>query len=151
MEIATTSLIGDTFSLKSNVNFNGDEVDYDAANTDAPCFDNSTLHSLFYECGVTANGIKIHSANGHYAQETFIETEFPHNEAKETWLRYLGNSYETRPYYFTTTLFTKQPAETKESNIVSFIGKLASDFVSCDKHLISGVNLGISFLKNCPE
>ena len=74
------------------------KLDYDktnAANTDSPCFVNNTLHCLFSECGVTANGIKNYSANGHNAQKAFIKTEFLHNkEAEETWLRCQDFSYE---------------------------------------------------------
>ena len=40
----------------------GDKLEYDAgkaAAADAPFFVNITLHSLFSECSITANGIKI--------------------------------------------------------------------------------------------
>ena len=37
-------------------------------------FANNTLHSLFSECTVTANGIKISNANEVYAHKAFIET-----------------------------------------------------------------------------
>ena len=49
------------------------------------------------------------------------------------------------------TVFTARTAETRESAEVSFIGKVASFYFSCDKHLISGVTLRISFLRNRPE
>ena len=134
---------------------NGDKLAYDAGNaaaTDAPFFVNNTLHSLFSECSITANGIKISSANGNYAQKAFIETEFSHNkEAKDTWLKCQGYSYEQQPDDFTKTVFTTRTAETRESAEISFIGRIASDFFSCDKHLISGVTLRISFLRNRPE
>ena len=134
---------------------NGDKLQYDAGNaaaTDAPFLVNNTLHSLFSECSITANGIKISSANGNYAQKAFIETEFSHNkEAKDTWLKCQGYSYEQQPDDFTKTVFTTRTAETRESAEISFIGRIASDFFSCDKHLISGVTLRISFLRNRPE
>ena len=69
---------------------NGDKLDYDAGNaaaTGSPSFVNNTLHSLFSECSITANGIKI-SSNGNYAQKASTETEFSHNkEVKDTWLK----------------------------------------------------------------
>ena len=75
---------------------NGDKLEYDAGNaaaTDAPFFVNNALHSFFSECSITANGIKISSANGNYAQKAFIKTEFSHNkEAKDTWLKCQGYS-----------------------------------------------------------
>ena len=95
------------------------------------------------------NGIKISSANGNYAQEAFIETEFSHNkEAKDTWLKCQEYSYEQQPDDFTKTDFVTRTAESRESAEISFIGRIASDFFSCDKHLISGVTLRISFLRN---
>ena len=36
----------------------------DATQTDTPIFANNTLHSLFSECTVTSNGVKISNANG---------------------------------------------------------------------------------------
>ena len=62
---------------------NGHKLEYDAGNSaaaDSPFFVNNTLHSLFSACSITANGIKISSANGNYAQKAFIETEFSHNK-----------------------------------------------------------------------
>ena len=66
--------------------------------TDAPYFCNNVLHSLFSDCTVSANGLKISSANGNYAHKSFIETEFSHNkDAKSTWLACQGYSYEANP------------------------------------------------------
>ena len=39
----------------------------------------------------------------------------------------------------------------KRSAVVTFIGKVAADIFSCEKHLISGVTLRVSFLRNRPE
>ena len=38
------------------------------------------LHSLFSDCTVSANGLKVSNANGNYAQKNFSETEFSHNK-----------------------------------------------------------------------
>ena len=59
----------------------------DAKNTDSPYFSNNALHSLFSECTVSANGVKLSNTNGNYAHKAFIETEFSSGRtAKNTWL-----------------------------------------------------------------
>ena len=47
--------------------------------------------------------------------------------------------------------FTEEAAETKESNIVSFIVKIAANFFPGDKHLIIGVSSPISIVRNRPD
>ena len=70
----------------------------DVTKTDAPYFCNNVLHSLFSDCTVSANGLKISNANGKYAHKSFIETEFSHNkDANATWLACQGYSYEENP------------------------------------------------------
>ena len=67
----------------------------DVTKTDAPYFCNNVLHSLFSDCTVSANGLKISNANGNYAHKSFIETEFSHNkDEKNTWLACQGYSYK---------------------------------------------------------
>ena len=59
----------------------------DITKTDSPYFCNNVLHSLLFDCTVSANGLKISNANGNYARKSFIETKFLHNkDAKNTWL-----------------------------------------------------------------
>ena len=133
-------------------NTNLNYVTGDATQQDTPVFVNNTLHSLFSDCTVTAQGVKVSSANGLYAHKAFIETEFSHNkEAKNTWLECQGYNYESNPSTHTLTAFTKREAETRSSATVTFIGRVASDFFSCEKHLVSGVELRISFLRTRPE
>ena len=62
-----------------------------------------------------------------------------------------GYSYESSPDTFTDAVFTRRQAETRESKLVSFIGKAAADVSSCDKHRLSGVTLRLSFLKSRPN
>ena len=63
--------------------------------SDLPYFANNMLDSLSDACTVSANGIKISKANGHYAHKNFIETEFSHGaDAKKTWLKCQGYEYE---------------------------------------------------------
>ena len=79
-------------------NTNLNYVTGDATQQDTPVFVNNTLHSLFSDCTVTAQGVKVSSANGLYAHNAFIETEFSHNlEAKNTWLECQGYNYESNP------------------------------------------------------
>lgn len=123
-----------------------------AANSDLPIFVNNTLHSLFSECTVTANGIKVSNANGVYAHKAFIETEFSNNqEAKNTWLQCQGYTYEQTPQTNTSAALVKRQTETRLSAEVTYFGKVAADIFSCDKHLLSGVTLRISFVRSRPE
>ena len=97
---------------------NGNDLRYDAAaaaNSDLPCFVNNSLHSLFADCNVTAEGVQISSSNGNYAHKAFLETEFSHNqEAKNTWLNCQVYWYEKTPNNFTDEVFTKRVAETRQ-------------------------------------
>ena len=63
-----------------------------------PYFSNNALHSLFSECTVIANGVKISNTNGNHAHKAFIETEFSSGKtAKNTWLVLQGCYYEVEP------------------------------------------------------
>ena len=88
----------------------------DATQTDTPIFANDTFHSLFSECTVTANRIKISNANGVYAHKAFFETEYSNGkEAKDTWLRCRGYTYEQHPGNSTTTPFTNRDLGSRQS------------------------------------
>ena len=133
-------------------NTNLNYVTGDATQQETPVFVNNTLHSIFSDCTVTAQGVKVSSANGLYAHKAFIETEFSHKlEAKITWLECQGYNYESNPSTHTLTAFTKREAETGSSATVTFIGRVASNFFSCEKHLVSGVVLERTFLRSRPE
>ena len=70
----------------------------EADQQDTPVFVNNTLHSLFSDCEIYANGIKISSANGLYGHKAYLETEFSHTKAaKDTWLKCQGYRYEQAP------------------------------------------------------
>ncbi len=59
--------------------------DTDDTISDRPKFVNNSMQSLFSECDLYANGIKISSANGLYGHKAYVETEMSHNMAcKET-------------------------------------------------------------------
>ena len=65
--------------VKCNIKHgNGNGLRYDAtsaANTDSPIFVNNALHSLFSDCNIVANEVRMSSANGYYAPKAFLETE----------------------------------------------------------------------------
>ena len=75
-----------------------------------------------------------------FAHKAFIETEYSNGkEAKETWLRCRGYTYEANAGDRTATVFASRRAETRESQEVTLFVKVAADIFSCDKHLLSGV------------
>lgn len=126
----------------------GDDLRYDAgtpANSDDPYLKNNSLHTLFSDCTVSANGLKISNSNGLYAHKSFIETEFSHSsDAKDTWLSCQGYEYENTPGAIDAALVTRRQTSVRQSATVTFYGKLAVDFFSCERHLVSGVSLRIS-------
>ena len=113
-------------------NADGTDLRYtagDATATDAAYFVNNVLHSLFADCTVSANGIKISSANGHYAHKSFIETEFSHGaDAKETWLKCQGYEYELNPDGIAAASRDARQVAVRESEQITLYGKLAVDF-----------------------
>ena len=122
----------------------------DVAKTDAPYFYNNVLHSLFSDCTVSANGLKILNANGNNAHKSSIETEFSHNkDAEATWLACQGYSYEDNSGSIATAVFNRRKALVRQSAECSFHGKVAVDFVTCD--LLSVVTLRISFRRSVDD
>ena len=123
----------------------------DATNTDAPYFSNNALHSLFSECTVSANGVKISNTNGNYAHKAFIETEFSSGKtARNTLLVCQGYYYEDEPAKIDGADGRADDVAARKALVANsqenyFIGKPASDILTCDKHLLSGVTLRISF------
>ena len=117
----------------------------DITNTDSPYFCNNVLHSLFSDCTMSANGLKISNTNGNYAYKSFIETEFSHNkDAKNTWLACQGYSYEENPGTLSTAEVKRKKLLMRQSAECTFYGKIAVDFFTCDRHLLSGVTLRIA-------
>ena len=137
------------------VQANGNDLRYhatEAADTDNASFANNALHSLFTDCTVSANGIKISSANGLYAHKSFIETEFSHGkDAKDTWLKCQGYDYEKNPGTLEPALSGRKMTLVRRSGEVTLYGKLAVDFFSCEKQLLSGVSLRITFRRSPNE
>ena len=133
-------------------NPDGTDLRYTAGNvtaTDAAYFVNDVLHSLFVDCTVSANGIKISSANEHYAHKSYIETEFSHGtDAKKTWLKCQGYEHDPNPAGIAAASRDARQVAVRESEQITLYGKLAVDFFSCEKHLVSGVTLRLSFRRS---
>ena len=129
------------------VQSNGNNLRYttgDANASDTPFFVNNILHSSFADCTVSANGNKISSANGHYAHKCFIETEFSHgSDAKSSWLK-----HESDPNTIPNASIAQWQLLVRRSLQITLYGKVAVDFFSCEKHLISGVTMRISFRRS---
>ena len=87
------------FKCKISWNNKGDlRTGTDAANADAPYLSKNALHSLFSECTVSANVVKISNTNRNYAHKAFIETDFSSGKtAKSTWLVCQGCYYDDEP------------------------------------------------------
>ena len=123
----------------------------DATNTDAPYISNNALHSLFSECTVSA---KISNTNANYAHKAFIQTEFSSGKtAKNSWLVCQGYYYEDEPAKIDGTDGRADDEAAKNALVANsqenyFIGKPASDILTCDKHLLNGVTLRISFRRS---
>ena len=115
---------------------------------------NNALHSLFSKCSVSANGVKISNKNGNYAHKAFVETEFSSGKtAKNTWLICQGHYYEDEQAKTDGADGRADDVAARKALVANsqenyFIGKPASDILTCDKHLLSGVTLRISFRRS---
>ena len=90
--------------------------------------------------------MNISFLNDYSAQKSFIETNFWHNkDAKATCLACEGYSYEDDTGAIGTAEVNSQKALVRQSAECIFHGKVAVDFLTCDRHLLSGVPLRISF------
>ena len=84
-----------------------------------------------------------------YTIQSFIETEFSHGaDAKKTWLRCQGYKYEPNPAGIAAASRDARQVAVRESEQITLYGKLAVDFFSCEKHLVSGVTLRLSFRRS---
>ena len=97
---------------------------------------------------------KNSTTNANFAQKSFIKTDFSHgNDAKKTWLACQGYYYEDNPSGIDgANGRAEDVAERKRivaaSTEFRLFGKIAFDFLSCDKHLISGVTKRLSLRRS---
>ena len=70
---------------------NGADLRYDNTDptvSDSPFIVNNSLSSLFSDCILSANGLKISNANCNFAHKSFIGKEFSNSKgAKGSWLK----------------------------------------------------------------
>ena len=100
---------------------------------------------------MSSNGLKISNANGNYAHKSFTGTEFSHNkDAKNTWLACQVYSYED-PSAIKAAEIARRKNSVRESAECTSYGKVAVDFFTCDKHLLSGVTLRIAFRRSIDD
>ena len=121
-----------------------------AAQRETPCLVNNPLSSLFSECTMSQNEEKISTTNDNFAHKSFIETHLSHsNDAKKTWLACQGYFYENNPSGIDGANGRAEDVADRKRIIAAssefrLFGISACDFVSCDKHLISGVTTRLS-------
>ena len=126
----------------------------ETASRDTPSFVNNPLSSLFSECTLSLNGEKISTTNANFAHKSFIGTEFSYgNDAKKTWLACQGYYYEEIPSAIDgngrrAEDVTERKGLVAASNELKLFGKIACDFLSCDKHLLSGVTIRLSLRRS---
>ena len=62
-----------------------------------------------------------------------------------------GYSYEDNPGTIATAEVNRRKALVRQSAECTFYGKVAVDFFTCDRHLLSGVTLRISFRRSIDD
>ncbi len=121
----------------------------DPEQSDKCSFVNNLLHSLFKECEVYANTVKISSTNGLYAHKAYVETEMSYTQdAKDTLLKCHGYTYEDTPQTITSEAFTDRSASSRSSNVIYLFGKVAVDFFNNKKLLLPHVDLRVKLVRS---
>ena len=67
------------------------------------------------------------------------------------WLSCQGYLYEENPGTLSATELNRRKALVCHSNECTFYGKVAVDFFTCDRHLMSGVTLRIAFRRSIDD
>ena len=107
-------------------------------------------YALFSDSTVSATGLKFKTltetmrkklcANGNY--RNFIETKFSHHkDAENTWLACQGYSYEVNSGPLSTGEVCRRKLMVRQSDELPFYDKVALNFSTCDRRLLSGVRL----------
>ena len=122
----------------------------EAANRDTPSFVNKPLSSLFVECTLSLKDEKLSITNDNFAHKSFDETEFSSGkDAKRTWLVCQGYYFEENPSAINGAGgrfedVTERKGLVPASNELKLFGKIACDFLSCDKHHFSDLTVRLS-------
>ena len=135
-----------------NTQSNGVDLRYDNTDptvSDSPFLVNNSLYSLFSNCTLSANGLKISNANSNFAHKSFVGTEFSNSKgSKDSWLKCQRYRYENIPAAIDAADFISQRELVRESREIWFYGPAGVDFFTCDKHLLSGVTLRLSYRRS---
>ena len=97
---------------------------------------------------------KLSTTNANFAHKSFIETEFSHgSDAKKTWLACQGCYYEDNPSGIDGANGRAEDVAERQRIVAAssefrLFGKIACDFLSCDKHLASGVTIRLSLRRS---
>ena len=126
----------------------------EAARRDTPYLVKNQLSSLISECTMSLNGEKLSTTNANFHHKSFIETEFSHGiDAKKTCPASRGYYYEDNPSSIEAADGRAEDAAERKRIVAAsgefrLFGKIACDFLSCDKHVISGVTIRLSLRRS---
>ena len=111
----------------------------DASVSDTPFLVNNSLYSIFSDCTLSANGLKISNAYGNFAHKSFIGTEISNSHgAKDSWLKCQEYRLEAAPGAINGAECTSHKKLIRGSREVSVFGPAGVDFFTCDKNMTSG-------------
>ena len=125
----------------------------DVTKTDAPYFCNNVLHSLFSDCTVSANGLKNFKCKWKIMlTKVSLKLNFLTTRMQKL-LGWLAKVIRTRIILgaIATAEVNRRKALVRQSAECTFYGKVAVDFFTCDRHLLSGVTLRISFRRSIDD
>ena len=125
----------------------------DATNTDAPYFSNNALHSFFQNALYLLTVLKFPIQTEIMQTKHSLKRKFLQEKLQKTWLVCQGYYYEDEPAKIDGTDGCADQIAARKALVANsqenyFIGKPASDILTCDKHLLSGVTLRISFRRS---
>ena len=98
-------------------------------------------------CKLSLNGEKFSTTNANFALKSFDETEFSSGkDAKKTWLECQSYYFEENPSAIDGAGrrfedVTERKGLVPSSNELKLFGKITCEFLSCDKHLLSGLTV----------
>ena len=117
--------------------------------SDSPFLLNNSLYSLFSDCSLSANGLKISYVNSSFAHKSFFGTEFSNSKgAKDSWFKFQGYRFENDPAAIDAAGFTYQRDLVRELRETWFHGHAGVDFFTCDTHFLRGVTLILSYRRS---
>ena len=80
--------------------------------------------------------------------KVLLKQNFRMEPMQKNWLKCQGYEYEPNPAGIAAASRDTRQVAVRESEQITLNGKLAVDFFSCEKHLVSGVTLRLSFRRS---